>query len=110
MPAMPFPYFSVLLSGDSCAERGGKRMASPRSFAVGALSRPVSLRISAGAVFASAQLRLSQLQTLFGIASHELTDQSWPLGALIGRAEEEALFDSLHPGYGAWQWTDPLSD
>ncbi|AOZ49295.1 hypothetical protein BKX93_04290 [Chromobacterium vaccinii] len=109
MPAMPFPYLGVLLSGDSCAERGGERMASPRSFAVGALSRPISLRISAGAVFASAPLRLGQLQTLFGIASHELTDQIWPLDALIGRAEEEALFDSLRPGDGAGQWVEALS-
>ncbi|KMN51707.1 hypothetical protein VL04_19450 [Chromobacterium violaceum] len=109
MPAMPFPYIGALLDGATHAERGEERMDSPRSFAVGMLSRPLSLRIDPGTVFVSAPLRIGQLQTIFGIASHELTDRIWPLEALIGREEEEKLFDSLRLRDGPAQWMAAMS-
>ncbi|AXE32102.1 hypothetical protein DK842_20690 [Chromobacterium phragmitis] len=109
MPAMPFPYIGALLAGSTHAERGEERMDSPRSFAVGMLSRPVRLHIEPGTVFVSAPLRIGQLQTLFGISSHELTDRIWPLDALIGREEEDKLFDSLRLRDGPSQWMEAMS-
>ncbi|WP_434634900.1 helix-turn-helix domain-containing protein [Chromobacterium sp. CV08] len=110
MPAMPFPYVGALLRGHTLSERDGERMASPRSFAVGALSRPVRLHIEPETVFISAPLRIGRLQTLFGVASHQLTDRIWPLEALIGREEEESLFDSLRLRDGPLRWTEALSE